>query len=205
MMRKFVATPTPTPHSAYAPTPPPLPRPVNQPQTAQEGHQEGNVLGVEKRVGIQPGMEDEEAEGQQGQPAAAEQPGGQPGRAPTAGQKAQVGEQMAAQVDGAAVGETQQPLNQHQRHFEDNTVVAVGEETGGAQGLGVAQRIGDCRLDNSALICLVPRHPVIVKDGHTHYGQDRQGQQNTVAGHEGHRRRGPAAHAPDDRGTAAGH
>ncbi len=110
---------------------------MNQEQGTQEQHQEGDVLGVEEGVGVEPGLEHEQQQGDQGQPAAVEEVVHQPGTAAAAGQKEEVGQQMTAQVDVPAVGEVQQPLNEYQRHLEDNAVEPIGGRTGGPQGLGI--------------------------------------------------------------------
>ena len=73
-----------------------------------------------------------------------------------------MGQQVAAEVDGAAVGEAEQPLDQDQRRFERDSVVPVMV---GRQGGGVALRVGDPRLADAALAVLIPRYAVVVEDG----------------------------------------
>ncbi len=44
---------------------------------------------------------------------------------------------MAAQEDGPAVGEAQQPLDERQRCLEDDTIEPIVGRTGRPQGLGL--------------------------------------------------------------------
>ena len=73
-----------------------------------------------------------------------------------------MGQQVAAEVDGAAVGEAEQPFDQDQRRFERDSVVTV---VVCGQGAGVALRVGDRRLADAALAVLIPRYAVVVEDG----------------------------------------
>ena len=60
-------------------------------------------------------------------PAVAEQAEGEQPAEEAAGEEEQVGQQMAAEIDGAAVGEAEQPLDQDQRRFERRSVVPPPE------------------------------------------------------------------------------
>ena len=147
---------------------------LHQPQRDHEHRQERDVLGIEERVPVQPGMEQVEQQGEQGQPSVGEHPVRQQPAEEPAGEEEQVGQQVAEEMDGAAVGEAQQTLRQEQRRFERDAVVPVVAQVVSIGQWTVTQHVAG-RLDPpAARRGLVIRHSVVVEDGHADRREHRQ-------------------------------
>ena len=153
----------------------PLHRPVEQAQRDHEQAQERQILGVEERVRVQPGMQHEQRQGEERQPPVVEQPArqqvtGQPRR-----QEQQVGQEVAHQVDAAAVAESQgalQRLHGQERALEGDAVETVMSIRKSAASQDVT-KLSD---GGGPAGRLVHRHAVVVEH------DDADGQQQAAGG-----------------------
>ncbi len=147
--------------------------PVREQQRQHEQAEEGQVLGVEEGVRVQARVQQEQAQRRQRQPPAAVQAEGQRGRAQAAGQKEQMRQQVAQEVDGAAVLQAQRALRPQQRRFHRDPVHAILV----AQQLVVAAPdVIQSELRGTALHALVCMHAVIVQHRHPREQEERAGQ-----------------------------
>ena len=75
-------------------------------------------------MGVEAGMQDEQQQAEQGQPAAAAHPVNQQRREETAGKEEEMRQYMAGKVDAAAVFQPHRPFRQQQKDLESHLMVA---------------------------------------------------------------------------------
>ncbi len=159
--------------------------PVGERQRHHDQHQEGNVLRVKERMGVEPGMEEKKQQGDQGQQAAAVQPEDEPAATHAAGHKDQVGQQMAQEEDVPAVVQAQRLLKQQHRQLKGHAVEAIVAFVGGDLG-SRTQDIGEGSAGRAALGKLIRSDAVVVQHHHPDAGEQQAS----------HQRQGPEREAP---------
>ena len=142
-------------------------------------------------------MQQEQQQGEQRQPFAAEKPVGQQGGKEAAGEKEKMGQQVAGQQGVADVVQPQPAFRQQQGQLKGDAVIPVGGM--GEPGVLVAADIVQVGGGNIPLDQFVPAHAVVVK--HDDAGQGEQG-----AYRQGpHRQRRPARQHSPAAAADAGH
>ena len=99
--------------------------PMREAQRRHEQAEKGNVLGIEKGMRVQAGMQQKQTQGQQ-RPAFAPEPAeGQPGATKSPEQEKRMGQPVAQEMDAAAVLRPQETLRRQERQFEGHAVRTV--------------------------------------------------------------------------------
>ena len=122
---------------------------------------------------------------------------------PTAGQKEQMRQQVAQQIDGAAVLQVQRALRPPQRSFHGHAVHAIFVAQ---QRVAAAPDVIQYDLRGTALIDLVRGHAVIVQHGYPREEEERADQPRaTRRRRAGYRPQGSGARVARRNVTEAGH
>ena len=166
-----------------------LERPVTEQQANHEQACERRILGVEERMRVDAGMQQKDDQREQRQTAAPEHSPSQQIGGETASDEEQVGEQVAAQIQAAAVVERENAFDELQRQLECGAVVAGAVVRQGVEGVVVARQVTQVHLGDPLIVLRIGKHAVIVH----HQDADEQryradGQRPSVAGCVGNQR-----------------
>ena len=136
---------------------------MGQMQRNHECRRKRQVFAVEERLGVQPGMQQEHQQGQQGQPAAAERPIDQQAAEETSGDEQQMAQQMAEQVDVTKLLQAESSLDQEQRHLERHAIKAIAVIAQIIESADLARQVLDGGDGETALLDLVEFDAVVVQ------------------------------------------